>query len=173
MLIQFMCLDFIGRDSDVLWPDSVTQAYVVVVLWLTFIITLGWMCHFGFWGLATSSAETISWWYIRHRPWKPNYKNEIWSSHLPVGNRCSSQKPRTLYEIIREVKWVIATWVGKIDVYILLDIYFIYKERTVDCRDKHNFFYFITVCMIFIKFVFLVTCKTRTWDSVVVKVLRY
>jgi hypothetical protein len=41
MLIQFMCLDFIGRDSDVLWPDSVTQAYVVVVLWLTFIITLG------------------------------------------------------------------------------------------------------------------------------------
>lgn len=48
MLIQFMCLDFLGQDNDVLWPDSVTQTYVVVVLWLTFIIALGCMCHFGF-----------------------------------------------------------------------------------------------------------------------------
>lgn len=42
LMIQFMFLDFRDQDSDVLWPDSVTQVYVVViVLWLTFIITLG------------------------------------------------------------------------------------------------------------------------------------
>jgi len=41
LMIQFMCLEFLGQDSVVLQPYTLTQMYVVVMTWLTFIITLG------------------------------------------------------------------------------------------------------------------------------------
>ena len=124
LMIQFVCLEFRGQDSDVLQPDPLIQVYVVMP-WLTFIIILGWMCHFGFWGLAISSGETISQWCIRHRPWKPKCKNEIWSSHLPVGNRCPSQKPRTLDEITRKVN---SSNMSREDWYVHITWHFFYTQ---------------------------------------------
>jgi len=41
VLIQLMCLEFLGQDSDMLQPYPLTQVYVVIIPWLTFIITPG------------------------------------------------------------------------------------------------------------------------------------
>jgi hypothetical protein len=41
LMIHFIYLEFLGQDIDVLQPDPLTQVYVVVMLWLTFVITLG------------------------------------------------------------------------------------------------------------------------------------
>jgi len=41
LMIQFICLEFLGQDSVVLQPYPLTQVYVVVMLWLSFIIAQG------------------------------------------------------------------------------------------------------------------------------------